>query len=75
MVLFFDALGQATDIEDWPVDEGLFSAGMGIRWKTLIGPVRLEYAHNINRRENDPGFHFFLFGKMVMARTFPFHPL
>ena len=60
IVFFFDALGQATSIDDWPVDESLYSAGLGIRWKSLIGPVRLEYGHNLNRREDDPAGTFHL---------------
>lgn len=65
-VLFFDALGEATRIADWPVDESLFSAGVGIRWKSLIGPVRLEYGHNLNPRDEDPA------GTVHLSIGFPF---
>ena len=60
IVFFFDALGQATSISQWPVDEGLYSAGIGVRWKSLIGPVRLEYGHNLNPRDDDPSGTFHL---------------
>jgi outer membrane protein assembly complex protein YaeT len=66
VIFFFDALGQAIDIDDWPVDESLFSAGLGIRWRSMIGPVRLEYAHNLNRREDDPR------GTLHLSIGFPF---
>jgi outer membrane translocation and assembly module TamA len=34
--------------------------GLGVRFQTLIGPLRLEYGRNINRRPGDPSgtWHF-----------------
>ena len=60
IVAFFDALGSAESWRDYPFAEKLYSAGLGIRYQTLIGPVRLEYGRNINRRPNDPSgtWHF-----------------
>ncbi len=66
VVFFFDALGQATSIDQWPVDESLFAAGLGIRWKSIIGPVRLEYGHNLNPRDEDPD------GTVHLSIGFPF---
>lgn len=66
IVFFFDALGQATSIDDWPATEGLYAAGIGVRWKSLIGPVRLEYGQNVNPRENDPN------GTLHLSIGFPF---
>ena len=66
LVFFFDALGQAASIDDWPVDESLFAAGIGVRWKSIIGPVRLEYGHNLNPREEDPS------GTLHLSVGFPF---
>ena len=66
VVFFFDALGQAITIEDWPVDEALYSVGFGVRWKSLIGPVRLEYGHNLKRRNEDPA------GTVHLSIGFPF---
>jgi outer membrane protein assembly complex protein YaeT len=60
IIFFFDALGQAASMDDWPSNEGLYSAGLGIRWKSIIGPVRLEYGHNINPRDDDPNGTFHL---------------
>jgi len=54
VVAFFDAVGFAQARENYPWDEGLYSAGGGIRWHTIIGPVRVEYGHNLNPRPHDP---------------------
>lgn len=60
VVAFADALGTAVSLRQLPFDERLYSAGAGIRYQTLIGPVRLEYGRNINRRPADPSgtWHF-----------------
>ncbi len=62
LVLFFDALGTASRIEEYPFDDTLTSAGLGIRIRTFMGPIRFEYGHNLNPRELDPSgtFHFSL---------------
>jgi outer membrane protein assembly complex protein YaeT len=54
VVAFADALGIAPSLADYPFDERLYSAGLGVRYQTLIGPVRLEYGRNINPRPRDP---------------------
>ncbi len=66
LVLFSDNLGFAHRIGDYPFDTGLFSVGGGIRWRTLIGPVRLEYGHNLNPRSRDPS------GTLQFSLGFPF---
>lgn len=60
LILFGDGLAQTPDFGSGPFDEYLYSAGLGLRFKTVMGPVRLEYAHNLNKRETDPNgtFHF-----------------
>lgn len=60
LVVFFDAVGFAQRRADYPWDESLYSVGCGLRWRSLIGPVRLEYGHNPNHRINDPAgtLHF-----------------
>jgi outer membrane protein assembly complex protein YaeT len=65
-VLFTDVLGNARRIEDYPFNEGLYSVGAGFRWKTLIGPARLEYGYNLHRREDDP------MGTLHFSIGFPF---
>jgi outer membrane protein insertion porin family len=57
-VVFSDSLGFAERAENYPFDTGLFSVGGGLRWKTLIGPVRFEYGHNLNPRPHDPNGTF-----------------
>jgi outer membrane protein insertion porin family len=54
VVAFFDAVGFAQDRANYPWDEELYSIGGGVRWRTPLGPVRLEYGYNLNRREHDP---------------------
>jgi len=65
-VLFVDGLGIAARLADYPFDERLVSAGVGIRYQTLIGPLRLEYGRNLSRREGDPG------GTLHFSIGFPF---
>jgi outer membrane protein assembly factor BamA len=60
VVLFLDSLGTSRDQAFSLNDQWLSSAGLGLRWRTVVGPVRFEYGHNLNRRANDPSgtFHF-----------------
>ena len=60
LIAFSDSIGFAKDFGKYPFDEKLFSVGLGIRWKTVIGPIRLEYGHNLNPRKDDPAgtLHF-----------------
>ncbi|MCB1122023.1 MAG: BamA/TamA family outer membrane protein, partial [Verrucomicrobiae bacterium] len=39
---------------EYPFDEYLYSIGLGIRFRTFMGPIRLEYGHNLKQREGDP---------------------
>ncbi|MEO6036572.1 MAG: BamA/TamA family outer membrane protein, partial [Verrucomicrobiota bacterium] len=66
VVTFFDAVGFAQRRADYPWDEALYSVGLGIRWNTLIGPVRLEYGYNLHRRVHDP------VGTLHFSIGFPF---
>jgi outer membrane protein assembly complex protein YaeT len=66
LVVFFDAVGFARDFADYPVNEALYSVGGGLRWKSIVGPVRLEYGYNLNRREHDPA------GTLHFSLGFPF---
>jgi outer membrane translocation and assembly module TamA len=65
-VLFFDALGTATRLEDYPWSEKLYSAGVGLRYQTIVGPIRLEYGYNLNPRPRDPS------GTLLFSVGFPF---
>jgi outer membrane protein insertion porin family len=66
LVFFSDNLGVARALRDYPGDELLLSVGGGVRWRTLIGPVRLEYGHNLHRRDGDPS------GTLHFSFGFPF---
>lgn len=66
LVTFLDAVGFAQDRRNYPWDETLYSVGGGIRWRSLIGPVRLEYGHNLNPRRYDPK------GTLHFSIGFPF---
>jgi outer membrane protein assembly complex protein YaeT len=65
-VVFGDALGTAAHLADYPFSEKLFSVGLGLRYQTIIGPVRVEYGHNLNRRPFDPA------GTLLISIGFPF---
>ncbi len=59
-VIFGDALGVSASIRDYPWRTRLYSAGVGLRYRTVIGPIRLEYGRNLNPRPFDPSgtLHF-----------------
>lgn len=66
LVIFSDSIGFARDLNNYPLNEALFSAGGGLRWKTIVGPIRLEYGHNLNPRPGDPS------GTIHFSMGFPF---
>lgn len=57
---FIDAAVIAKHIRSYPGDQKLCSIGLGIMFATVIGPIRLEYGHNIKRRPQDPKGTFHL---------------
>jgi outer membrane protein insertion porin family len=65
-VAFFDGVGTAVRLEDYPASEKLYSVGLGVRYQTVVGPVRLEYGHNLNPRPFDPS------GTVLFSVGFPF---
>ena len=66
VVAFADALGTAVSLRDYPFAEELYSGGLGVRYQTIIGPVRLEYGHNLNQRPLDPS------GTLLLSIGVPF---
>ena len=66
VVAFVDGVEFAEHLDHYPGDTHLFSTGGGLRWKTIIGPVRLEYGYNLNRRPRDP------VGTLQFSLGFPF---
>lgn len=53
-VVFIDHLRFARDLDEWPGDESLTTVGVGLRYRTIIGPLRIEAGRNVQRREIDP---------------------
>ncbi len=54
-VLFFDVGQVYADSSDWgSFSDPSYAAGFGLRIDLPIGPVRLEYGHNLNRRDGEP---------------------
>lgn len=66
LVGFLDVAGLARDMADYPANEVLASIGAGLRWRTPIGPVRLEYGYNLHRRDPDP------VGSLHLSVGYPF---
>ena len=66
VVVFADALGTAARLADYPYSEKLYAVGLGVRYQTIIGPVRVEYGHNLNPRPLDPA------GTLLFSIGFPF---
>jgi outer membrane protein assembly factor BamA len=65
-VLFHDLLADKAKLAADPGYEWLHSLGIGIRYRTLLGPLRLEYGRNLNPRPNDPK------GTLHLSIGFPF---
>ncbi len=63
-VVFLDA-GRAYD-EAEPIGSDLrYTAGAGVRWLSPLGPIRIEYGYNIDRRDGeDTGKIEFAFGTL-----------
>lgn len=66
VVAFLDAVGVAEHLDDYPFDEVLWSLGGGVRLRTVVGPVRLEYGYNPDPRPQDPQ------GTIQFSFGFPF---
>lgn len=66
VVLFTDLLGSSATLSDYPWETELVSVGLGLRYQTLIGPIRLEYGHNVVKRDDDPD------GAVHISVGFPF---
>ncbi len=66
LVAFSDNLGATRRFSQYPFDETLYSVGGGLRFRTIVGPIRLEYGHNLNRRTGDPS------GTVHFSLGFPF---
>jgi outer membrane protein insertion porin family len=54
-VAFFDTGDIYTDDENIELDNLRESAGLGVRWLSPVGPIRLEYGWILDRRPSDHG--------------------
>jgi outer membrane protein insertion porin family len=59
-VVFFDAGQVYSDFADYGFSDPSYAVGIGLRIDLPIGPVRLEYGHNLNRKDGEPSgmLHF-----------------
>jgi outer membrane protein insertion porin family len=53
-ILFFDWLTESARLRDYPGNVRLSSIGLGLRYRTIVGPIRVEYGRNLNPRPHDP---------------------
>ncbi|HZZ59252.1 MAG TPA: BamA/TamA family outer membrane protein [Opitutaceae bacterium] len=65
-VLFNDDLGASASMSHYPWDYRLYTIGVGISYRTIVGPLRLEYGRNLNPRPHDPQ------GTVLFSVGFPF---
>lgn len=66
VVFFTDAIAFGAGLPSFPGDDYLISVGLGLNWRTVVGPVRLEYGYNLHRRKGDP------VGALQFSIGFPF---
>lgn len=66
VVVFVDLLQIGVDLKEYPQGDLLISVGTGLRYQTIVGPLRLEYGHNVRRRDGDPP------GTLLFSIGFPF---
>jgi outer membrane protein insertion porin family len=60
-VVFFDAGNAYDEFENFP--ELRYTTGLGIRWISPIGPVRIEWGYNLDKEEDESASRFeFAFG-------------
>ncbi len=52
-VLFFDAGQVLNDDEDWSFDNYKKAAGLGLRWLSPIGPLRLAWGYNLDPEDDE----------------------
>ncbi|HAV12419.1 MAG TPA: hypothetical protein DCX06_02830 [Opitutae bacterium] len=66
LVLFVDTLSSSRSGFFNDGSDFLYSVGLGLRYNTVVGPLRLEYAHNPEPRPEDPS------GTLHFSIGFPF---
>lgn len=66
VVGFIDSVGFSSSEGLSGEGDTLTSLGLGLRYQTVVGPVRVEYGHNLNPRVEDPS------GTLHFSIGFPF---
>ena len=54
LVPFADAGNLLPNAEDASLDDMHYAAGLGLVFNSPIGPLRVEYGHNLNQSEGEP---------------------
>lgn len=52
-VLFFDAGNAFDDGEDFRLEDFRTAAGAGVRWNSPMGPLRIEWGYNVDRKPGE----------------------
>ncbi len=65
-VIFADNLYYARDYTNYPGDTHLATVGLGVRYRTVVGPLRIELGYNLNPREADPEY------RLQLSLGYPF---
>ncbi|CAA6691118.1 MULTISPECIES: outer membrane protein assembly factor [unclassified Lentimonas] len=66
LVVFYDGLYNSQDGFYEDGTEYVYSVGLGLNYKTVVGPLRLEYGHNPDPRKHDTQ------GTLHLSVGFPF---
>ncbi len=53
-LIFYDAGNVFTADQDYTFQDIRHSAGVGVRWYSPLGPLRLEWGYNLDRKEDEP---------------------
>lgn len=53
VVVFYDGVNKSRDGVSGGEHEYLYSVGLGVRYQTVVGPIRLEYGYNPDPRDED----------------------
>lgn len=52
-LVFFDMGNVYTDAQTWDVGDLRYSTGLGFRWLSPMGPLRLEWGYNLDPKEGE----------------------
>jgi len=58
LAIFADGGNLLFDFDDAGLGEMHYAGGLGLRFNSPLGPLRLDYGHNLNRRDGEPSGAF-----------------